>query len=79
MINPKRLHHKKKKKKTGMFTIVVKFNGFDTVSYFTVLTVAAKVLGWYVNLPLTYNGKNENWHLLLSRRRYFDKNIRNVP
>ena len=23
--------------------------------------------------PLTYNGKSENWHLLLSHRRYFEK------
>ena len=31
--------------------------------------------GCYGNLqlPLTYNGKRENWHLLLSHCRYFDK------
>ena len=30
---------------------------------------------WYGNLllPLTYNGKSENCHLLLSHYRYFDK------
>ena len=33
--------------------------------------------GFYDNLkfPLTYNGKNENWHLLLSHCRYFDKSF----
>ena len=26
-----------------------------------------------IQLPLTYNGKNENWHLLLCHCRYSDK------
>ena len=34
----------------------------------------------YGNLkfPLTYNGKIENWHLLLSHRRYFDKSFSEI-
>ena len=28
-----------------------------------------------LKLPFTYNGKSENWHLLLSNGRYFDKSF----
>ena len=36
-----------------------------------------KYFGCYGNLkiPLTYNGKNENWHLLLFHCRYFDESL----
>ena len=39
------------------------------------LSQSDKNSGCYGNLqlPLTYNWKNENWHLLLYQCRYFDK------
>ena len=39
------------------------------------LSQSNKNSGCYGNLhlPLTYNGNNENWHLLPSHHRYFDK------
>ena len=33
---------------------------------------------WQLKFPLAYNGKSENWLLLLSHCRYFDKFYRNV-
>ena len=31
-----------------------------------------------LNVPQTYNGKSENWHLLLSQYRYFDRSFKEM-
>ena len=45
-----------------------------------VFTVVAQVLSllWHLKAPVTCNGKNENWYLLLSHCRYVDKSFTEI-